>query len=227
VTKEDIIELKQERQKLLEERTQLKTKIARLEVQSKRSTRTANTNPQLLNQLDREYLSVEHMIIQQRAQINELLMSDSAAQRQELQEEAKIIYQERIRLQDLQVQQQIALNDAKRELAELLETDGPAVYERQAHKIEALEAKLKRYEHANDKLAAKVKSLKTKKALEEEAATGAIGNRAAQLRAQIREAERATEEIEEKITQSVEKHKNVMKQLHLTLLQRGISLEDT
>jgi hypothetical protein len=31
VTKEDIIELKRERQKLLEERTQLKTKIARLE----------------------------------------------------------------------------------------------------------------------------------------------------------------------------------------------------
>jgi chromosome segregation ATPase len=227
VTKEDIIELKQERQKLLEERTQLKTKIARLEVQSKRSARTANTNPQLLNQLDREYLSVEHMIIQQRAQINELLMSDSAAQRQELQEEAKIIYQERIRLQDLQVQQQIALTDAKRELAELLETDGPAVYERQARKIEALEAKLRRYEHANDKLAAKVKSLKAKKALEEESATGAIGNRATQLRSQIRETESATEEVEEKITQSVEKHKNVMKQLHLTLLQRGIVAEET
>jgi chromosome segregation ATPase len=227
ITKEDIVALKQERQKLLDERTQLKTKIARLEVQSKRSARTANTNPQLLNQLDREYMSVEHMIMQQRAQINELLMSDNAAQRQELQEEAKIIYQERMRLQELQVQQQIALNDAKRELAELMESDGPAVYERQAQRIEALEEKLKKYEHANSKLAAKVKSLKAKKALEEESAAGAIGGRTAQLRAQIREAEKATEEIEAKITQSVEKHKQVMKALHLSLLQRGIDTEET
>jgi hypothetical protein len=227
VTKEDIIELKLERQKLIEERTQLKTKIARLEVQSKRSARTANTNPQLLNQLDREYLSVEHMIMQQRAQINELLMSDSAAQRQELQEEAKIIYQERVRLQELQLQQQITLNDAKRELEDLLASDGPEVYERQAQRIEALEAKLKKYEHANSKLASKVKTLKAKKALEEESAAGAIGNRAAQIRAQIREAERATEEIEDKIAQSVEKHKEVMKSLHISLLQRGIDSQDT
>jgi hypothetical protein len=53
---------------------------------------------------------------------------------------------------------------------------------------------------AREKLAAKVKSLKANKALEEESATGAIGSRAAQPRVQIREAERATEEIEENIT---------------------------
>jgi hypothetical protein len=67
-------------------------------------------------------------------------------------------------------------------------------------------------------LAAKAKCLKAKKVLEEEFATCA---------AQLREAERATEEIEEKITQSVEKHKNVMKQLYLTILQRGISADYT
>lgn len=222
ITQEDIQALQLEKQKLIDEKAQLKTKIARLEVQSKRSSRTANTNPQLLTQLDREYKSVEHMIMQQRAQINELLMSDNAAQRQELQEEAKIIYQERVRLQDLQLQQQLALNDARRELQELLESDGPAVFERQAHRIEQLELKLHKYEHANKKLAAKVKSLKAKKALEEESAAGAIGSRAAQIRAQIREAEKATEEIEEKIAQSIEKHKQVMKSLHISLLQKGM-----
>jgi predicted RNase H-like nuclease (RuvC/YqgF family) len=108
-----------------------------------------------------------------------------------------------------------------------MESDGPAVYERQAQRIEALEEKLRKYEHANSKLAAKVKSLKAKKALEEESAAGAIGGRTAQLRAQIREAERATEEIESKIAQSVEKHKQVMKALHLSLLQRGIEAEET
>jgi len=205
---------------------QPKTKIARLEVQSKRSARTATVNPHLLTQLDREYKAVEHMIMQQRAQINELLMSDNAAQRQELQEEAKIIYQERARLQDLQLEQQIALNDAKRELAELLATDGPAVFERQQRRIESLEEKLGKYEHANEKLAAKVKSIRAKRVLEEESEAGAIGTRAAQIRAQIRDTERATREIEDRIAQSIEKHKQVMKTLNLSLLQRGLDGAD-
>lgn len=226
ITKEDIDELKIEREKLLEEKSQLKAKIARLEVQSKRSVRTANANPQLLTQLDREYKTVEHLIMQQRAQINELLMSDNAAQRQELQEEAKIIYQERVRLQDLQLQQQITLNEAKKELNELLASDGPAVFEKQAKKIESLEEKLRKYEHANKKLAAKVKALKAKKALEEESAAGAIGSRAAQINAQIKEVVKATNEIEEKISKSVEQHKKVMKQLQISLLQRGMDPQD-
>lgn len=226
ITKEDINELKIEKQKLLEEKQQLKSKITRLEVQSKRSVRTTNANPQLLTQLDREYKTVEHMIMQQRAEINELLMSDNAAQRQELQEEAKIIYQERVRLQDLQLQQQITLNEAKKELNALLSSDGPAVFEKQAQKIELLEQKLQKYEHANKKLADKVKALKEKKALEEQSAAGAIGVRAAQIRAQIKEAEKATEEIEEKIAQSVEKHKQVMKTLQISLLQGGMGVTD-
>jgi hypothetical protein len=52
-----------------------------------------------------------------------------------------------------------------------------------------------------------------------------IGVRTAQMRAQIREAERATEEIEAKIAQSVERHTQEMKALRLSLLQRGIDAE--
>ncbi|OHS96066.1 hypothetical protein TRFO_37822 [Tritrichomonas foetus] len=222
ITKDDINELKIERQKLIDERTQLKTKIARLEVQSKRSARTSNANPQLLSQLDREYKTVEHLIMQQRAQINELLMSDNAAQRQELQEEAKIIFMERTRLMDMQLQQQISLNEAKKELSELLANDGPTVYEKQANRINSLEAKLKKYLSANEKLTSKVKTLKSKKALEEEAATGTIGTRANQIRAQIRDAERATEDIEEKIAKSIQKHKEVMKSLQISLIQKDL-----
>ena len=211
ITKEDINELKIERQKLLDERTQLKSKIARLEVQAKKSARTSNANPQLLAQLDKEYKTVEHLIMQQRAQINELLMSDNAAQRQELQEEAKIIYMEKVRLQDLQMQQQISLNDSKRELNDLLETDGPAVLERQEKRIESLEEKLSKYNAINERLASKVRILK--KTLEEEAATGTIGNKANQLRQQIKEAEKATKDIDDKIKNSIEKHKEIMKKL--------------
>lgn len=218
ITQDDINQLKLELQKLQEERKQLNIKIARLEVQAKRAARTTNANPKLLTQLDREYKNVEHMIMQQRAQINELLISDAAAQRQELQEEAKIIYLERIRLQDLQLQQQMALNDAKKELEELLASDGPAKFHAQAQKISELEEKLAKYEHANKKLTDKVKRLKASKMQEQDGIDGS--SKAAMIRKQIRETEAATEEIERKIQESTEKHKDVMKSLQISLLNR-------
>ena len=153
------------------------------------------------------------------AQINELLISDAAAQRQELQEEAKIIYQERIRLENLQLDQQMALNTAKRELEDLISSDGPTKYNEQAQKIVELEEKLRKYEHANKKLAEKVKRLKVSRAQDQEAGTG--GSRASQIRKQIRETEAATQEIERKIQESTEKHKEIMKSLQISLLNRS------
>lgn len=225
VTKEDINDLKIEKQRLIEERQQLKAKIVRLETQSKRSARTGTTNQNLLTQLDREYKSVEHLIMQQRAQINELLRSDNAAERQELQEEAKIIYQERLRLHDLQIQQQIDLNQAKKELDDLLSSDGPAVFEKQARKINELEEKLRKYEKANKKLSEKIKKLKQEKKLQEESQSGAISIRANQLKSQIREVEQKTEEIEAKIKESKQKHEEVMKQIRQSLLDLGVKTE--
>ena len=223
VTKEDVNDLKIEKQQLIEERTQLKAKIVRLETQSKRSTRSGTSNQNLLTQLDKEYKSVEHLIMQQRAQINELLRSDNAAERQELQEEAKIIYQERLRLHDLQCQQQIELSEAKKELDELLSTNGPAVYEKQANKIKLLEDKLKKYEHANAKLAAKIKKLKQEKKIQEETQSGQIGMRAEQLRAQIKEVEDKTAEIEEKIRTSKENHEEAMRRIRQSILDQNAS----
>ncbi|KAH0795452.1 hypothetical protein GPJ56_000665 [Histomonas meleagridis] len=222
ITKEDIIELKLEKQKLLDERTQLKAKIARLEIQSKRSTRIANVNPQLLTQLDKEYKAIENQVQRQRTQLNSLLSSDNAAQRQELQEESKILYQERIRLQELQLQQQITLNEAKSELKRLMALDGPEVLEKQEKKIKILEEKIKKYKIANHKLSAKVKNLKEQRALEEESQKVSYESRVAKLKAQIKRVEKATEEVEDKITESIEKHQSVMNELKVSLLQKEI-----
>lgn len=213
ITNEDIHDLKIERQKLIDERTQLKSKIARLEVQSKKSAKTSNVNPALISQLDHEYKTVEHLIMQQRAQINELNMSDNAAQRQELQEEAKIIYMEKIRLSNQINQEEIALDDLRQQLDYLEHSDGSEVFNRQQKRIEQLETKFKKYSKENERLSARVKTLRTRKQLEEEAASGNVGNMANQLRAQIKEIEKATDEVDEKIKNSIEKHKQVMQNL--------------
>lgn len=213
ITNEDIHELKIERQKLIDERTQLKSKIARLEVQSKKSARTSNVNPTLISQLDHEYKTVEKLIMQQRAQINQLQMSDNAAQRQELQEEAKIIYMEKIRLSNQINQEEIALDGLRQQLDYFENSDGTEVYNRQQKRIDQLEIKFKKYTKENERLSARVKTLRARKQLEEEAASGNIGNMANQIREQIKEIEKATEEVDEKIQASVEKHKQIMKNL--------------
>ena len=221
VTKDDVSDLKIEKQQLIDERTQLKAKIVRLEAQSKRSARAGTSNQNLLTQLDKEYKSVEHLVMQQRAQINQLLRSDNAAERQELQEEAKIIYQERLRLQELQCQQQVELNEARKELDELLKTNGPAIYEKQAEKISVLEDKLNKYEVANAKLAAKIKRLKEEKKTQDESQAGQINSRAEELRRQIKEVEDKTAEIEEKIRVSRENHEQVMSKIRQSIIDQS------
>jgi chromosome segregation ATPase len=221
VSKDDVNDLKIEKQQLIDERTQLKAKIVRLEAQSKRSTRAGTSNKNLLTQLDKEYKSVEHLVMQQRAQINQLLRSDNAAERQELQEEAKNIYQERLRLQDLQLQQQKELSDAKMELDELLRTNGPAIYEKQNQKIKVLEDKLMKYENANARLAEKIRKLKEEKRTQDESQAGQINSRADQLRMQIKEVEDKTAEIEEKIRASKENHEKVMDRIRQSIIDQG------
>lgn len=221
ITNEDIHELKIERQKLLDERTQLKTKIARLEVQAKKSAKSSNINPQLLNQLDRDYKTVEHLIMQQRARINELKNSDSAAQREELQEEAKIIFMEKRRLTDQLKQEEISLNDMRKERDMLIQNDGPEVFSKQQDRIEQLETKLKKYNRENERLAARVKTLKARKQLEEEAQNGNQGQMANQIRAQIKDIEEKTEEIDEKIRRTVEQHEEILEKLKNSTLDEN------
>ena len=140
--------------------------------------------------------------------------------RQELQEEAKIIYQERLRLHDLQIQQQRELEEAKSELDELLATNGPAIFEKQANKIKNLEDKLRKYEKANANLAAKIKKLKQDKKIQEETQSGQIGMRAEQLRSQIKEVEEKTAEIEEKIRTSKENHEEIMRKIKQSMIEQ-------
>jgi hypothetical protein len=122
----------------------------------------------------------------------------------ELQEEAKVLYQEWKRLQELTFRQQIAVNDAQKELNELLAEEGPAQFERQTTQISELQEKVKTYQQANAKLDRNVKILT---AQSERAAAGQNGAADADiddLKRRIEEVERATREVQESIRKSKE-----------------------
>ena len=213
VTKEELDDLKRQKLALLEEKKLLKTKIARMEVQTKRGDRPLTTNKQLWDQLNREYNALEKIIEDQHRQVAELNLSDRAALCLELKEECKIVLQERLRLQDVQLNQQLALNDSKRELDELLENDGPDVIPEQNERIRKLEAKLHKYHHANKKLKAKVRSLREARAYSADTNNEEVQRRSEQIKRQIRDVEEATRKNNEKYEQSRERHEALVKKL--------------
>jgi chromosome segregation ATPase len=151
------------------------------------------------------------------------MQSDSAFRREELQEEAKVLYQEWKRLQDVTFQQQIAISDAQKELDELLAEEGPAQFERQSAQIAELQEKLKKYEHANTKLDRKVRQLAAQREKEQASQSDAAAAEIADLNKQIEEVERATREVQENIEKSKERHQQVMRSLQASLEQKGIA----
>lgn len=213
VTKEVIDTLKRQKMELIEERKLLKTKIARMEVQNKRVQKPQRpVKKEFLDHLEKEFQTLEQLIANQHRQIRELKESDDAALCQELQIDTKILYQERLRLQDFQIEQYSALQDSRQELDELLATDGPEVLRKQNHKIIQLKEKLHKYKHANKKLKAKINTLQQAKSSntdnDEE-----IERRKQQLLKQIQEVKDATDENYKKLDKSRQDHEEMMKMI--------------
>lgn len=222
ITKEDIENLVKERNNLLIERKNLKARIARLEMQSKRANRTAHQNQCVLTHVDQEYRAIEHEIVEKRAEINSLISSDKAAQWHELRESIRLAFEEQLRLQDQQVEKQIYINDTKAQWEELMRTDGPDVYQCQKEIIEQLKQKLEKYKKSNMRLEKKIQTLRDKRDIQNDIQDKQPGGTVSLLRAQIKQAENASAGIEDRIQKAITKHSEVMKQLHNRLLQSGL-----
>jgi aromatic ring-opening dioxygenase catalytic subunit (LigB family) len=170
---------------------------------------------------DREYSELSQEIVAMRSELTLLLLSDNALHREELQEEAKVLYQEWRRLQDSAFEKQIAISDAKKELDDALDEEGAVMYDRQAKQIVELSEKLARYEHANRKLAHKIKKLKA------EREQAVVGGGRQEIARQIENVEKETLDIEERIRSAKENHQKVMSSLRASLRAAGVAQEDT
>lgn len=222
ITQEDVNRLMAEKHRLQQEAVKLKTRISRLEMQNKLKERTISENPRFLTHNEFEYRAIEQQLIQQRAAINELLMSDKAAQIYELKESIRLIFEEKERLKDLQLEKQMEINTKKAEWDELQRTDGPEIFNQQIIIINELKDKLTKFRKANEKLRLKVENLKDQKEIETKLAGGQPKRQTDYLRILIRDAEEATKKVDEKIEESIFQHAEVMKGLHIELLQKGL-----
>ena len=97
ITTDDIVNLKREKQNLLQERTLLKAKLARF-ADINRHPKDAGRNQQIANSLERQVRTLEQLTASKRAEIAQLIYSDRAAVITELQEESKMLHLELMRL---------------------------------------------------------------------------------------------------------------------------------
>jgi chromosome segregation ATPase len=168
--------------------------------------RESGTTRHLGARLDQECQALEERIEQYRSDLDELARSDIAVYRAELEQEARILHQERLRLQDLQIELQIALTDAKAELTALLDRDGRAEFDYQARKIEEFREKLRKYETANEKLGEKLQSARAKRSPE-------LTPEGRALKEQIAEVERGIKRIDDRIEAAKVRHQEAMNAL--------------
>lgn len=215
VTKEEVDQLKEKKNELAEEKKLLKSRIARLQVQNKRgqARKPVSTRPDLLNRLTQEYNSLQAMLKQQNQDLANIKRCDIAAICYELQEEAKIVFQERNRMQDMQVQQQIELNKSKRELDDLINSKGPNTLKKQRKKMEHYESILKKYKEVNHRLTAKIQTMKTEQASRQEFNENEMAERSEEIERQIEEAKQSRLNYENMLRNSQEKHQQTLAQL--------------
>jgi chromosome segregation ATPase len=205
VTQDEVLDLLCHRNVLLEEKRLLLARIARVDKQNKRGGRPASANQQLSRELNKEVKALEKAVAEKKRIIAELNLSDRAAQCRELEEDAKIVFQDRLRLRDLQSEREQTLEECEKRLDQLIEAEGPALIPEQEETIKALEEKLEKYRHANQKLKQRLEG--------QEKMEGKVAERIGELERQIEEVREATEKNRGRIEEERLKHSEAIEKL--------------
>jgi hypothetical protein len=215
VTNEEIQDLKRWRLCLLDEKRQLLARIARTEAQNKRNIahnrpfdglEMHRPNAQLYRELDREQQSLHRFLSEQKQQLASLERSDNAALCRELEEDAKVVFQETLRLEDYRAELRRALAQDERVLEQLQESDGPSVLPRQNETMRALRAKLGKYKNANRKLKRRIRRLTAEWSMSGRIDDDAAERRAQDLERQIADVKAATERNQAKFDDEKKRH---------------------
>ena len=159
ITIDDIINLKREKQNLTQERYLLKAKLARYADVSRRPN-TAKRDIQIANSLEKQVRTLEILTAAKRAEINDLIYSDRAAQVTELQEESKMLHLESLRLRRAKLETEAELKQLSAELESANERYSPQVITRQQKAIKAVEKEINQQKKKNEELQKKIDEAK-------------------------------------------------------------------
>ncbi|OHT01232.1 hypothetical protein TRFO_32019 [Tritrichomonas foetus] len=209
--REEIESLNAQKMQLISKKEDLEHKIDVLQ-------RTCHYKPSQSihgSELDDEYQALLDYIEQQKEEIYRLKQTDEAALRQELQEEIKTAYLERMRLQDIQIQQQKDYNDVRDKLDNLNEKEGPDASIKLKEKIEHYESVLEKYKKANHKLKGRIETMKANKAFSDEKGRKKVQKRQEEIANEIIKTRKEIAELERKIEDEKEDHRQKLRDIRL------------
>jgi hypothetical protein len=201
--------LRRQKLELLAEKKLLRARIAKIEAETQRPVKSM-VNPAVLAQFESEYQELYAKVEAQRKELEAVKNSDDATLRAELQEEIKIVYLERLRLQDCYTDQQKELEEAQREYALLGSDIDPDAREK---KVGTFREKLEKYRRANHRLLVKIKTLRANRAFDSEEGKMKIRLRADDIRNMIEATRKETEEVKREILDSKARHRAQMRAL--------------
>ena len=213
VKQSDIQCLKVRKQQLLEERKLLKAKIAHL------TTPGATVPPgaggeRVVKQMEQKYRSLSKQVARQNTEIEDLLRSDAAVERQELVEEGKILYQEILRIEEEKEELNKITREINDEYQALLQANGQKRCKKQNERILELKAMIRKCEEENRVLENKIDRAK------QDGNSEFIQND--DIRQEIEETRAKTKDVERRIKESTKSHKETMERLKASFDARGI-----
>lgn len=208
ISTDDLCLLKLEKQKLIEERSHLKTKILKYESLAKQTRiphEPKESNPvrnqQIIRSLDRQIRTLTQMNAKKQEELNKILFSDTAAKITEYQEESKVLYLELSRLHEEVRSTKEALSHADTKLKNLTKEYSNETLNTRSNQIAELEKQVRDMENKNRKLSEEVNIME-----------------------ELRN-DRNTDEVVEKLRTKIENYKNRIKeeQLNISSIEKEIT----
>ena len=198
ITQEEILNLKLEKQRLLEERTRIKTKITHFADKSKKPPSVRSK--QVQQSLERQIKTLESMVEERKEQLHSIIYSDRAAEITELQEESKILALEIIRLQQSKKDSQSELKNAEVRVGYMNNEYSDEKLMKRKKKVLELEQSILAQTDRNDRLRQDIELLKEQqKEREESEENQKLLEEIQKLKDQIQEEKRAIQEIDDEI----------------------------
>jgi chromosome segregation ATPase len=211
LTTQDIINLKREKQNLIRETTVLKAKLARYSSYN-RHPKSTEQNRQIADSLEEEVNKLEQLTAAKRAEIAQLIYSDTAAVVTELQEKSKMLHLELMRLKKKKQETEIQLREASAQLEEVCQRFSPAALAKQQKAIRQLEKEIAAQKMKNQVAEEKVAKMRTEQEGAGQEAEQAQA-RLEELRAQIRKEQQEIAALDQQMAQMKADHAAEMQRL--------------
>jgi hypothetical protein len=214
---DDILNLKREKQNLIQERHLLKAKLARY-ANFNHHPKLLGHNQQIANTLEHQVRTLEQVTAAKRAEVAQLIHSDRSAVITELQEESKVLHLELMRLKKEKREIEHSFRDVSVELKEASQTYSPEALVHHNKTVKSLEKEIEEQSARNDQIKEKVAQIKDeRRSTQNQNPNGKVARRIESIKSQIKQEKNEIADLDQQLAQMKLNHAAHMQRLQSKL----------